>query len=102
MDRRINKSPIKSEKLKEMIRSNSNVFINNLAASSFNETKLTNKSIENQKPRSMRLYLFGKYEIFGIEEIVDMQELRSFTVVCSSTIGRCYKMPRDHFQDIVN
>lgn len=50
----------------------------------------------------MQLYLLGMYEIFGMEEIVDMQSLRAFTVVCSSTTGTCYTMPKDHFQDIVN
>ena len=52
--------------------------------------------------KALQLYLLGKNEIFGMEEIVEMAEKRSFTVTCSSTYGSCYVITKEQFRDCVN
>ena len=45
--------------------------------------------------KAMQLYLLGKNEIFGMEEIVEMAEKRSFTVTCSSIRGSCFVISKE-------
>lgn len=54
------------------------------------------------KNRQIKLYLLGKNEIFGMEEIVDQSPSRSFTVSCASKGGKVYFLSRENFQDCVN
>ena len=56
----------------------------------------------NARTVPIKLYLLGKNEIFGMEEIVDMSALRAFTVTCASTVATCYVLTKEHFQDCVN
>jgi hypothetical protein len=48
------------------------------------------------------LYLLGKHELFGIEEIVDDSDYRKTTVVCTSTDAVVYLIMKEHFVDCVN
>lgn len=48
------------------------------------------------------LYIIGKNEVFGIEEIVDNLEVRSKTVICESRSATCLFMKIDDFCDFVN
>ena len=52
---------------------------------------------KNTRSLPVELYLLGMNEIFGMEEIVDMSDLRAFTVTCKSTVATCYVMTKDHF-----
>ena len=61
-----------------------------------------NKFVRSNRGRNIQLYLLGKNEIFGMEEIVQMAELRTFTVRCASMKGICYRITKESFQDCVN
>jgi len=48
------------------------------------------------------LFIIGKNEVFGIEEIVDSVDIRTKTVVCESTTATCFFMKVEQFCDFVN
>ena len=52
---------------------------------------------KESKPKPVQLYLLGQYEIFGMEDIVEIKKERSFTVTCASTKASCYIMKRGDF-----
>ena len=59
----------------------------------------------NQSTRdvhSSRLYLLGKHELFGMEEIIDNSDFRKTTVICTSTDASLYFIMKEHFIDCVN
>jgi hypothetical protein len=62
----------------------------------------SHSSMKTHQRKYMQLYLLGKNEVFGMEEIVDQSAVRGFTVTCSSTTAACYVMSRGDFQDCVN
>ena len=50
----------------------------------------------------MKLLLLGEYEVFGIGEVVDNNDIRRTTVKCASTEGKCMFIKKEHFIDSVN
>lgn len=48
------------------------------------------------------LYIIGKHEVFGMEEVVDNLETRIKTVVCESLEATCLFIKVDNFCDFVN
>ena len=99
IERKLKQSPFKGAKVKDMMRTRSEAKIGQLG--SFNNTSSQNYMRQN-RPKFIKLYLLGKNEVFGMEEVVDDSEARSFSVTCRSMSGACYVMSREHFQDCVN
>ena len=89
-------SPVRIQKIQEMMRTRSNKM---LAKSSLGliKTETAKKFIASNRSKTIQLYLLGKNEIFGMEEIVQASAARTFTVTCASTTGVCYKMTRNNF-----
>ena len=56
----------------------------------------------NMFQNTIRLFLLGKNEIFGLEEIVLDVKMRQMTVTCASTTGECYFLAKDKFIHDVN
>ena len=48
------------------------------------------------------LYIIGKNEVFGIEEIVDNVDNRTKTVICETRTATCYFIKVEQFCDFVN
>ena len=62
--------------------------------------KATFQNIQNRK--SYALYLVGKNEVLGLEEIVENSEFRKQTVVCYSSEATVYQISKTNFIDCVN
>lgn len=52
--------------------------------------------------KSYRLYIVGKNEVLGLEEIVENSEFRKQTVVCHSSEASVFHINRTNFIDCVN
>ena len=100
-ERKIRQSPINSKKVKDMMRSKSTGMVMHYGGLDTSKSSLK-KLIPTYQSKALQLYLLGKNEIFGMEEIVEMAEKRSFTVTCSSTYGSCYVISKEQFRDCVN
>ena len=49
----------------------------------------------------LRLVILGKNELFGLEEIMENQKLRTKTIECTSE-GKCYYLSKEYFIHCVN
>jgi hypothetical protein len=48
------------------------------------------------------LYIVGKHELVGLEELVDNSVSRQVSAVCHSTQMQCYWLSKNHFIDHIN
>ena len=101
ISRKVRKSPTRTTKVREMlVQRNINLLGNSVSGMLTKEA--ANKFVRSNRGRTIQLYLLGKNEIFGMEEIVQILPLRNFTIKCASMKGICYKITKDAFQDCVN
>ena len=73
--RKLKQSPIRSQKVKEMMISRSDRLLGT-DKGGLSKNAAAKKFLEHNKDKTIRLYLLGKNEIFGMEEIVAMQNTR--------------------------
>ena len=50
----------------------------------------------------VRLYIAGKNELFGLEEIIENSQYRKMTVTCMTTTASVYFITQENFIDVVN
>ena len=101
LEKKIRQSPVKSKKVKDMMRSKSTGMVLQLGGLDTSHSQLK-RLIPTYQSKALQLYLLGKNEIFGMEEIVEMAHRRAFSVTCSSTYGSCYIISKEQFRDCVN